>query len=99
MSTSGAAIAYKRNFRWKISQFRQLCSVCKMVPYIVLSIPLQTNALPSHIKINVSRNTVFEDSYRQVMKLQPQDMQHRLITFCGEEGAGYGVLTKWVCKE
>ena len=36
MSTSGAAIAYERNFRWKIGQFRQLCSVCEEVSFIVL---------------------------------------------------------------
>ena len=89
------AVAYERNFRWKIGQFRQLCSVCEKVPYTALSVPLQLNALPSHIKINVSRNTVFEDSYNQVMRIQPQDLRRRLyIKFRGEEGLDYGGLTK-----
>ena len=71
-----------------------------MVPHITLSVPLQLNACPNHIKINVSRNTVFEDSYRQVMKLQPHDLRRRLyIIFRGEEGLDHGGLTKWVCKE
>ena len=94
------AVAYERNFRWKIGQFRQHCSVCEKVPCIVLSVPLQTNALPSHIKINVSRNTVFEDSYHQVMGIEPQNLRHRLyIIFHGEEGLDYGGLARWVCKE
>lgn len=31
-----------------------------------LSPPLQSNALPSHVKISVSRQTLFEDSFQQV---------------------------------
>ena len=62
--------------------------------------PLQINALPSHIKINVSRNTVFEDSFHQVTRIQPQDLRRRLyIIFRGEEGLDYGGLARWVCKE
>ena len=62
---------------------------------ITLSVPLQTNALPSHIKINVSRSTVFEDSYHQVMRIQPQDLRRRLyIIFRGEEGLDYGGLAR-----
>lgn len=29
-------------------------------------LPLQSNALPSHVKISVSRQTLFEDSFQQV---------------------------------
>lgn len=47
----GVPRAYERSFRWKLSQFRYLC---------------QSNALPSHIKITLSRQTLFEDSYHQV---------------------------------
>lgn len=62
-------------------------------------VPLQTNALPSHIKINVSRSTVFEDSYHQIMRIQPQDLRRRLyIIFRGEEGLDYGGLARWVCQ-
>ena len=60
---------------------------------------LQTNALPSHIKINVSRNTVFEDSYHQITRIRPQDLRRRLyIIFRGEEGLDYGGLARWLCK-
>ena len=66
---------------------------------VVKDILLQTNALPSHIKINVSRNTVFEDSYHQIMRIQPQDLRRRLyIIFRGEEGLDYGGLARWACK-
>lgn len=47
----GVPRAYERSFRWKLSQFRYLC---------------QSNALPSHIKITLTRQTLFEDSYHQV---------------------------------
>ncbi|CAH1779730.1 unnamed protein product [Owenia fusiformis] len=46
----GVPIQYERSFRWKLGQFRFLC---------------QTNALPSHVKISVSRQTLFEDSFHQ----------------------------------
>ena len=66
---------------------------------VVKDILLQTNALPSHIKINVSRNTVFEDSYHQIMRIQPQDLRRRLyIIFRGEEGLDYGGLARWACN-
>ena len=61
--TYGVAIVYERNFRWKIGQFRQFWN---------------TNALPSHIKMHISRNSVFEDSYHQIMRIQPHDLQRRL---------------------
>lgn len=44
-------VQYERSFRWKLGQFRYLC---------------QSNQLPSHIKINCSRNSLFEDSFQQV---------------------------------
>lgn len=49
----GVPRAYERSFRWKLSQFRYLC---------------QSNALPSHIKITLTRQTLFEDSYHQIMR-------------------------------
>ncbi|XP_041320282.1 NEDD4-like E3 ubiquitin-protein ligase WWP1 isoform X3 [Pyrgilauda ruficollis] len=48
----GPQIAYERSFRWKLAHFRYLC---------------QSNALPSHVKINVSRQTLFEDSFQQAL--------------------------------
>lgn len=34
----------------------------------VITLWLQSNALPSHVKINVSRQTLFEDSFQQVSR-------------------------------
>uniref|UniRef100_A0A8C5QL99 E3 ubiquitin-protein ligase n=1 Tax=Leptobrachium leishanense TaxID=445787 RepID=A0A8C5QL99_9ANUR len=50
--TKGPQIAYERSFRWKLAHFRYLC---------------QSNALPSHVKITVSRQTLFEDSFQQAL--------------------------------
>ena len=47
----GVPIQYERSFRWKLGQFRYLC---------------QSNALPGHVKINVTREGLFEDSFQQV---------------------------------
>lgn len=72
----------KRTFKWKITQFRYLCHY---------------NALPSHIKICISRNNIFEDSFHQVMRVPPHELRRRLfITFRGEEGLDYGgVAREW----
>ncbi|NXF24638.1 WWP1 ligase, partial [Rhodinocichla rosea] len=73
-------IAYERSFRWKLAHFRYLC---------------QSNALPSHVKINVSRQTLFEDSFQQIMALKPYDLRRRLyVIFRGEEGLDYGGLAR-----
>ncbi|XP_074644434.1 E3 ubiquitin-protein ligase Su(dx)-like [Tubulanus polymorphus] len=78
----GVPIQYERSFRWKLGQFRFLC---------------QSNALPNHVKITVSRQTLFEDSFHQIMRLQPFDLRRRLyIIFRGEEGLDYGgVAREW----
>ncbi|XP_071958251.1 E3 ubiquitin-protein ligase Su(dx)-like [Antedon mediterranea] len=78
----GVPIAYERSFRWKLGQFRYLC---------------QSNSLPSHVKISVSRNTLFEDSFHQIMRLHAYDLRRRLyIIFRGEEGLDYGgVAREW----
>ncbi|XP_064610823.1 NEDD4-like E3 ubiquitin-protein ligase WWP1 [Liolophura sinensis] len=76
----GVPIQYERSFRWKLGQFRYLC---------------QSNALPGHVKITVSRENLFEDSFQQVMRLQPYDLRRRLyIIFRGEEGLDYGGLAR-----
>ncbi|XP_009873123.1 PREDICTED: NEDD4-like E3 ubiquitin-protein ligase WWP1, partial [Apaloderma vittatum] len=76
----GPQIAYERSFRWKLAHFRYLC---------------QSNALPSHVKINVSRQTLFEDSFQQIMALKPYDLRRRLyVIFRGEEGLDYGGLAR-----
>ncbi|XP_066994660.1 E3 ubiquitin-protein ligase Su(dx) isoform X1 [Anabrus simplex] len=76
----GVPRAYERSFRWKLGQFRYLC---------------QSNALPSHIKITVTRQTLFEDSYHQIMRLPAYEMRRRLyIIFRGEEGLDYGGVSR-----
>uniref|UniRef100_A0A1X7TSC3 E3 ubiquitin-protein ligase n=2 Tax=Amphimedon queenslandica TaxID=400682 RepID=A0A1X7TSC3_AMPQE len=78
----GVAMQYERSFKWKVGHFRTLCS---------------NNALPQHIKIHCSRDTIFEDSFQQVMRFQSQDLRRRLyIMFRGEEGLDYGgVAREW----
>lgn len=62
---------------------------------ILMCVPLQDNKLHGHLKIKVSRNTVFEDSFDQIMGMQPQDLRHKLnITFNGEVGLDFGGLTR-----
>lgn len=76
----GVPRAYERSFRWKLSQFRYLC---------------QSNALPNHIKITLSRQTLFDDSYQQIMKLPPYELRKRLyIIFRGEDGLDYGGVSR-----
>ncbi|XP_013794411.2 NEDD4-like E3 ubiquitin-protein ligase WWP1 [Limulus polyphemus] len=76
----GVPVAYERNFKWKLTQFRYLC---------------HCNALPSHIKITVSRNNIFEDSFSQIMRVPPHELRRRLfITFRGEEGLDYGGIAR-----
>lgn len=76
----GVPRAYERSFKWKINQFRYLC---------------QSNALPSHIKITVSRQTLFEDSYHNIMRLPAYELRRRLyIIFKGEEGLDYGGVSR-----
>ncbi|XP_075992204.1 WW domain containing E3 ubiquitin protein ligase suppressor of deltex isoform X2 [Anticarsia gemmatalis] len=78
--TYGVPRAYERSFRWKLSQFRYLC---------------QSNALPSHIKITLSRQSLFEDSYHQIMRLPAYELRRRLyIIFRGEEGLDYGGVSR-----
>ena len=77
-------VQYERSFRWKLSQFRYLC---------------QSNALPNHIKLSVSRQTLFEDSFHQLMRLPAYELRRRLyIIFRGEEGLDYGGVARYVLK-
>ncbi len=76
----GVPLQYERSFRWKLSQFRYLC---------------QSNALPNHIKLNVTRQTLFEDSFHQLMRLPAFELRRRLyIIFRGEEGLDYGGVAR-----
>uniref|UniRef100_A0A8C3TE15 E3 ubiquitin-protein ligase n=1 Tax=Chelydra serpentina TaxID=8475 RepID=A0A8C3TE15_CHESE len=78
----GSPGAYDRSFRWKYHQFRFLC---------------HSNALPSHVKISVSRQTLFEDSFQQIMNMKPYDLRRRLyIIMRGEEGLDYGGIASYL---
>ncbi|KAM9503835.1 NEDD4-like E3 ubiquitin-protein ligase WWP2 isoform 2-T2 [Salvelinus alpinus] len=78
--TGSSPGAYDRSFRWKYHQFRFLC---------------HSNALPSHVKISVSRQTLFEDSFQQIMNVKPYDLRRRLyIIMRGEEGLDYGGIAR-----
>ncbi|CAK9298000.1 unnamed protein product [Gordionus sp. m RMFG-2023] len=75
-------ITYERSFKWKLGQFRYLC---------------QCNMLPSHIKLTVTRDNLFEDSFQQIMQCTAVDLRRRLfINIKGEEGLDYGgVAREW----
>ncbi|KAL5499677.1 hypothetical protein EMCRGX_G011134 [Ephydatia muelleri] len=76
----GTSIQNERDFKWKMGYFRNLCA---------------SNALPQCIKIVVSRDSIFEDSFGQVMCYQSQDLRRRLfVVFRGEEGLDYGGLAR-----
>lgn len=53
--------------------------------------------MPNHVKITVSRNNVFEDSFQEIMRKNAVDLRRRLyIQFRGEEGLDYGgVAREW----
>ncbi|XP_050717007.1 E3 ubiquitin-protein ligase Su(dx)-like isoform X3 [Eriocheir sinensis] len=78
----GIPMVYERSFRWKLGQFRYLC---------------HSNSVSGHIKISVTRQTLFEDSFHQVMRLPAYELRRRLfIIFRGEDGLDYGgVAREW----
>ncbi|KAH9419620.1 E3 ubiquitin-protein ligase smurf2 [Dermatophagoides pteronyssinus] len=51
-----------------------------------------------HCRIEVSRDDIFEDSYRFILKLRPKDLRKRLmIKFKDEEGLDYGgIAREWL---
>uniref|UniRef100_A0AAQ4R5R0 HECT-type E3 ubiquitin transferase n=1 Tax=Gasterosteus aculeatus aculeatus TaxID=481459 RepID=A0AAQ4R5R0_GASAC len=79
---NGPQITYVRDFKAKVQYFRFWC---------------QQLAMPQHIKITVTRKTLFEDSFQQIMSFNAQDLRRRLwIIFPGEEGLDYGgVAREW----
>lgn len=61
----------------------------------------QLNAMQpqvGHCRIEVSRNNVFEETYRQIMRLKVKDLKKKLlIRFSGEEGLDYGgIAREWL---
>uniref|UniRef100_A0A4W4FHA6 E3 ubiquitin-protein ligase n=1 Tax=Electrophorus electricus TaxID=8005 RepID=A0A4W4FHA6_ELEEL len=79
---NGPQITYVRDFKAKVQYFKFCC---------------QQLAMPQHIKITVSRKTLFEDSFQQIMSFNASDLRRRLwIIFPGEEGLDYGgVAREW----
>ncbi|KAM8830943.1 E3 ubiquitin-protein ligase Itchy-like isoform 2-T2 [Synchiropus picturatus] len=79
---NGPQITYVRDFKAKVQYFRFWC---------------QQLSMPQHVKITVTRKTLFEDSFQQIMSLNSQDLRRRLwIIFPGEEGLDYGgVARQW----
>uniref|UniRef100_A0A4W5PK50 E3 ubiquitin-protein ligase n=1 Tax=Hucho hucho TaxID=62062 RepID=A0A4W5PK50_9TELE len=61
------------------------------------SLDIKQLSMPQHIKITVTRKTLFEDSFQQIMSFNAQDLRRRLwIIFPGEEGLDYGgVAREW----
>lgn len=51
-----------------------------------------------HCRIETSRDNVFEESYRQVMKMRVRDLKKKLlIRFRGEDGLDYGgIAREWL---
>lgn len=51
-----------------------------------------------HCRIEVTRKEIFEQSYRQVLKLRVKDLRKRLmVKFKGEEGLDYGgIAREWL---
>nr|XP_031543841.1 E3 ubiquitin-protein ligase Itchy homolog [Vicugna pacos] len=77
---NGPQIAYVRDFKAKVQYFRFWC---------------QQLAMPQHIKITVTRKTLFEDSFQQIMSFSAQDLRRRLwVIFSGEEGLDYGGIAR-----
>ena len=65
----------------------------------VLRLELSALQPPSgHCRLEVSRQEVFEESYRQIVKMRPKDLRKRLmIKFKGEDGLDYGgVAREWL---
>ena len=71
---------YKRDFRRKLIYFRSQPA-------------LRSNTGQCHVK--VSRESIFEGSYTEIMRQSPNDLKKRLmIKFEGEDGLDYGGLSR-----
>uniref|UniRef100_A0AC34QA34 E3 ubiquitin-protein ligase n=1 Tax=Panagrolaimus sp. JU765 TaxID=591449 RepID=A0AC34QA34_9BILA len=76
----GLQMSVDKTFKYKIAQFRYLCL---------------SNSVPNHVKITVSRNNLFEDSFQEIMRKNAVDLRRRLyIQFKGEDGLDYGGIAR-----
>lgn len=71
---------YKRDFRRKLIYFRSQPAL---------------RPIPGQCHVKVRRTHVFEDSYAEIMRQQPNDLKKRLmIKFDGEDGLDYGGVSR-----
>ena len=71
---------YKRDFRRKLIYFRSQPAL---------------RPIPGQCHIKIRRTHIFEDSYAEIMRQQPNDLKKRLmIKFDGEDGLDYGGLSR-----
>lgn len=71
---------YKRDFRRKLIYFRSQPAL---------------RPIPGQCHMKVRRTNIFEDSYAEIMRQQPNDLKKRLmIKFDGEDGLDYGGLSR-----
>uniref|UniRef100_A0A915JS73 HECT-type E3 ubiquitin transferase n=1 Tax=Romanomermis culicivorax TaxID=13658 RepID=A0A915JS73_ROMCU len=56
---------------------------------------LVSNGMPNHVKIVVSRQNLFEESFAEIMRKNAVDLRRRLyIQFKGEDGLDYGGIAR-----
>ncbi|PWN26791.1 HECT-domain-containing protein [Jaminaea rosea] len=71
---------YKRDFRRKLIYFRSQPAL---------------RPIPGQCHVKVRRTHIFEDSYAEIMRQQPNDLKKRLmIKFDGEDGLDYGGVSR-----
>ncbi|CAD6184939.1 unnamed protein product [Caenorhabditis auriculariae] len=79
-SIAGPAIPYSRDFKRKVEYFRS---------------KLPKASSNGKCDLVVHRESLFEDSYRQIMDKNPQELRNKLwIEFFGETGLDYGGVTR-----
>ncbi|THH19668.1 hypothetical protein EUX98_g8727 [Antrodiella citrinella] len=80
LAEEGSTPEYHRDFRQKLFYLRNLSA-------------LRPRAGDCHVEVR--REFIFEDSYREIMKWKPDDLQRRLmIKFNGEDSLDYGSLSR-----
>lgn len=71
---------YKRDFRRKLVYFRSQALV---------------RPIPGQVHLVIRRESIFEDSFTELMRYAPMELKKRLmIKFQGEEGLDYGGLSR-----
>ncbi|CAJ0964046.1 unnamed protein product, partial [Mesorhabditis belari] len=82
-SIAGPAIPYSRDFKRKVEYLRQ-------------KLPRATSN--GKCDLIIHRDSIFEDSYRQIMDKSVSELRHKLwIEFAGETGLDYGGVAREWC--